>query len=167
MLRVPSVLLLASLVVGCDAPVPSASADTSAAPSSSVAKVPPPGSTAKPNSYGQPITQTSETTLAAIAAEPAKFANQEVRTAGTVKAVCKKAGCWMEIGDETSQAHIKMGGHSFTVPRDSSGRKAIVQGMVKEGAPQNECGSVDQCGGMENGATAKVEIVATGVQFVD
>ncbi len=158
------------VVLACDAPAPTATPDSTATATTQSTVggvVPEKPSAASPNRFGEPITAATETTLASIASDPAKYANTEVKTSGVVKAVCKKAGCWMEIGDDTSQAHIKMAGHKFLVPRTSDGRKAVVQGTVKEGAPQNECGSKDQCGGEENGAVAKVEIIATGVEFVD
>ena len=90
-----------------------------------------------------------------------------MKTEGVVKAVCKSAGCWMEIGDESGRAHIKMAGHSFYVPKNCDGHRAVVQGKVKEGAPQNECGAKDGCGGEDNGALAKLEIEASGVEFLD
>lgn len=172
MLRVSSTFaVLTLLLVACDAPAPTPTAEAPATAATQTAATEKPADTkpaaAVPNSYGDPITATTETSLATIVSEPGKYANQEVKTAGVVKAVCQKAGCWMEIGDETSQAHIKMAGHKFFVPRTVSGKKAVIQGTVKEGAPQNECGSKDACGGEDNGAVAKVEIVATGVQFVD
>lgn len=118
-------------------------------------------------SFGEKITAADEVSLADIVADPSKFADKTVRTTGTVRAVCQKAGCWMEIGDDEKRAHIKMAGHAFSVPRASNGHNAIVQGVVKGGEPQNECGTKDACGGTENGAIAKIEIVATGVEFVD
>ncbi len=117
--------------------------------------------------FGAPITSGDPTTLASLVAAPTKFAGQTVKTEGVVKAVCKSAGCWMEIGDESGRAHIKMAGHSFYVPKNCDGHRAVVQGKVKEGAPQNECGSKDSCGGEDNGALAKLEIEATGVEFLD
>jgi hypothetical protein len=117
--------------------------------------------------FGDKITATDEVALGDIVADPTKFADKTVKTTGTVQAVCQKAGCWMEIGDTEKRAHIKMAGHAFLVPKSASGHRAIVQGTVKGGEPQNECGSKDSCGGTENGAVAKIEIVATGVEFVD
>ena len=49
---------------------------------------------------------------------------------GKVTAVCQNRGCWMEIGDETKRAHIKMAGHSFFVPKTAFGHHAIVQGQL-------------------------------------
>ncbi len=118
-------------------------------------------------SFGERITAENEVALASIAAEPAKFTDQVVKTTGVVQAVCQKAGCWMEIGDAEKRAHIKMAGHAFLVPKSASGHRAIVQGTVKGGEPTNACGSGDSCGGHANGALAKLEIVATGVEFLD
>jgi hypothetical protein len=117
--------------------------------------------------FGDKITLSDDVELASIVTDPSKFADQTVRTTGVVQAVCQKAGCWMEIGDAQGRAHIKMAGHAFLVPKSASGHRAIVQGTVKSGAPANECGSKDSCGGTDNGAIAKIEIVATGVEFID
>lgn len=178
MSRLSTVFVVCSFglsLFGCT-PEPGADAEAEAAASQIAPSAAPDGvieaAVATPGSYakklfGEPITEATDTSVADILAAPASFADKTVRTTGKVVAVCKKAGCWMEIGDDTSRAHIKMGGHSFFVPRDADGHTAIVQGTVKAGAPQNECGSKDQCGGEDNGAIAKVEIVATGVEFVD
>ena len=48
-----------------------------------------------------------------------------------VKAVCKKAGCWMEIGDDANRAHVKMAGHGFFVPKDCDGRTAVARLHVR------------------------------------
>lgn len=117
--------------------------------------------------FGDKITLSDDVDLGSIVGDPSKFTDQTVRTTGVVQAVCQKAGCWMEIGDAATRAHIKMAGHAFLVPKSASGHRAIVQGTVKGGAPANECGSKDSCGGTENGAVAKIEIVASGVEFID
>jgi hypothetical protein len=125
--------------------------------------------------FGQPVSAGDTTELSAIAADPAKFAGKSVKTEGVVKAVCKKAGCWMEIesdepgGDRgaAGRAHVKMAGHAFFVPKNCDGHRAVVEGTVKAGPPEDTCSSKDACGGSENGAVALLEIAATGVEFVD
>jgi len=169
------VLAFTLACAGCDAPVVAAELTAEAAPSAPAAQTsaPQPASTQSEGAslanqkFGQAIALTEETALADIAKAPGDFAGKTVRTTGVVKAVCKKAGCWMEIGDDTSRAHIKMANHSFVVPRRADGHTATIEGTVKAGAPQNDCSSKDSCGGEDNGALAKVEIVATGVEFVD
>lgn len=122
--------------------------------------------------FGAPITETATTALPALLQDPAKFGGKVVRTEGVVSAVCRSMGCWMEIADESGSAHIKMAGHSFFVPKDASGHRAIVQGKVvteqDEGGAM--CGAKDNCRGeaeKQTGRIARVEIEATGVQFLD
>jgi len=118
--------------------------------------------------FGQPVTEAKSTTLTDLTKEPAKFADQTVRTEGVVSAVCKSMGCWMEIADTSGQAHIKMAGHSFFVPREASGHRAVVQGKVMPAAAdKGTCGPDDGCGQGASAKMAKVEIEATGIEFVD
>lgn len=166
------VLSLGLLAAGCAAEPPaqpepkaSAAAASTAAPTQSQepAKISLSGKV-----FGDKITETTETPLGHIADDPVKYADKTVRTSGVVQAVCQTAGCWMEIEDpEAKRVHIKMAGHAFLVPKSASGHRAIVQGTVKGGAPQPACGGNDSCGGTDKGALAKVEIVATGVEFID
>jgi hypothetical protein len=120
--------------------------------------------------FGKPVTEKATTTLTALVSEPGKFAEQTVRTEGIVSAVCKSMGCWMEIADESGQAHIKMAGHSFFVPREASGHRAVIEGKVLAGEGPDTCAQKDNCreqAQKETGRVAKVEIEATGVEFID
>jgi hypothetical protein len=113
--------------------------------------------------FGSAITETSSTALDALVREPERFAAKTVRTEGKVSAVCQHAGCWMEISDASGKAHVKMAGHAFTVPRDSAGHHAVIQGKVI--APDK-----DHCteeAAEQTGSVAKIEIEASGVELVD
>jgi Domain of unknown function (DUF4920) len=113
--------------------------------------------------FGAAITEQTSTALDALLREPVKYQTKTVRTEGVVSAVCKSMGCWMEIAEPSGQAHIKMAGHGFFVPRDASGHRAVVQGTVLR--PSNdECSEEAK---QQTGAVAKIEIEATGVEFVD
>jgi Domain of unknown function (DUF4920) len=113
--------------------------------------------------FGGAITEKTTTALDVLLREPARFQAKTVRTEGVVSAVCKAMGCWMEIADTAGQAHIRMAGHSFFVPRDASGHRAVVQGTVIR-ANDDECSEEAK---QQTGAVAKIEIEATGVEFVD
>jgi hypothetical protein len=113
--------------------------------------------------FGAEITEKTSTALDALIKEPAKFTAKTVRTEGVVSAVCKSMGCWMEIADPAGQAHIKMAGHGFFVPKDASGHRAVVQGTVLRPS-SDECSEEAKA---QTGAVAKIEIEATGVEFVD
>ena len=119
--------------------------------------------------FGGAITERTSTPLTDLVKQPDRFTSQTVRTEGTVVAVCQSMGCWMEIGDESGQAHVKMAGHSFLIPKVASGHRAVVQGKVLPGSDM-ECGGKDNCrehAQEVTGQVAKVEIEATGVEFVD
>src|SRR4051794_19224461 len=72
---------------------------------------------------GAPITATESVPLSRLMHEVKTFAKHTVKTEGKVTAVCQAMGCWMEIADAETQAHIRMSGHRFFVPKDASGRR--------------------------------------------
>jgi uncharacterized protein DUF4920 len=79
--------------------------------------------------------------LTDVAKSPDAFVGKTFATTGTVTAVCQHMGCWMEIKDDASEAHVKMAGHAFFVPKTASGRKArVLATLVKseEGACEGE-----------------------------
>jgi hypothetical protein len=130
-----------------------------------------------------------KTTLAEVAKNPSAFVGKSFTTTGTVTAVCQHMGCWMEIKDDASEAHIKMAGHAFFVPKTASGRKArVLATLVKnenEGACADEgegkmaaLGGGDGKGEKKKGGCraeaeaqlgrplAKLELVAQGVELL-
>ncbi|HEY5242385.1 MAG TPA: DUF4920 domain-containing protein, partial [Polyangiaceae bacterium] len=108
---------------------------------------------------GERIT-TAVVPLADIAKDPARYANRTVTTTGKVTSVCQEMGCWMEIRDESGQAHVRMHGHSFFVPKTASGHVARVQATVVEGSDE-ACAEKGPAGG----GLAKVELDATGIEL--
>jgi hypothetical protein len=113
--------------------------------------------------FGTEITEKSSTPLDALMKEPGRFAAKTVRTEGVVSAVCQEMGCWMEISADDGQAHIKMAGHKFFIPRTASGHRAVVQGKVLND-DKDHCAEEAEA---QTGKVAKVQLEATGVEFVD
>ena len=113
--------------------------------------------------FGEAISEKNVTALDELLTKPATFTDKTVRTEGKITAVCQAMGCWMEIGDERGLAHVKMAGHSFFVPKDASGKHAVVQGKVLAGAKDGCSEEAEHA----TGEVAKVEIEATGVEIVD
>jgi hypothetical protein len=100
--------------------------------------------------------------LTDIAHDPAHYANRVVATTGKVTAVCQEMGCWMEIQDASGQAHVRMHGHKFFVPKTAAGHMARVQAtVVKSGGGEDDC--EEQPG--NDKATAKIELDATGIEL--
>lgn len=117
-----------------------------------------------------------EAPLAAVAAAPARYGDAPVITSGTIEAVCQHKGCWMELRDEGGEAHVKMAGHSFFVPRSAKGKRARVMGRIRGAEPEGaSCGGAHGGGGSCRGEAeaalgrplAKLELVASGVEIYD
>jgi hypothetical protein len=110
---------------------------------------------------GEPITAPA-VALSDIAKNPGAYANKRVTTSGKVTAVCQEMGCWMEIQDASGQAHVRMHGHSFFVPKTASGHLARVQATVLT-SPDESCTDSPPPAG--KGTTAKIDLDATGVEL--
>jgi hypothetical protein len=171
-------LALAALVLGALVACNTGSKET-AAPE------PAPSAPAAPAiTLGTPIeTSVQKVTLTDVAKNPNAFVGKKFATTGTVTAVCQHMGCWMEIKDESSEAHIKMAGHAFFVPKSASGKKARVLGtLVKSEAAEGACSDEGHdkaaaAGGPKKGCRAeaeaqlgrplaKLELVADGVELM-
>ncbi len=101
--------------------------------------------------------------LTTIAKDTTKYARTTVKTEGRVTAVCQAMGCWMEIADANGEAHVRMNGHSFFIPKTASGRRAIVEATV---LPRPDNGECEQEAAQATGKIVKVELDATGVELL-
>ncbi len=73
-------------------------------------------------------------------------------------------GCWMEIKDDTSEAHIKMAGEKFFVPKSSAGHKARVQGTLTDVTGGDvECAK--EASEQMRKQVATLQLEATGVEI--
>jgi hypothetical protein len=81
--------------------------------------------------FGTALTDRAATPLAEISASPDAYADQIVRTSGTIERVCQAMGCWMELRAEgVEPVRVPMAGHSFFLPRDVAGHPAEIEGRV-------------------------------------
>jgi hypothetical protein len=70
-------------------------------------------------------------TLSAIHADASSFADRVVRTEGTIERVCQRMGCWMELrAENVAPVRVPLAGHSYFLPRDVTGRPAVIEGRV-------------------------------------
>jgi hypothetical protein len=120
-----------------------------------------------PSKLGEPIGASAPVVaLADVMKNPDAYKGKSFVTSGTVTAVCQEMGCWMEIKDATSEAHIKMAGEKFSVPKDSAGHKARVQGMlvdVAAGGDDEDC--AQEAAKQTAKQVAKIQLEATGVEL--
>ena len=126
--RMTRVLLMVCVIVGvagCGRPAPAAATEPAApAPAAATA--------AGEQAFGAPLVgERAPVELSALIDEPAAYTGQVVRTEGVISAVCQNMGCWMELRDEQARAvRVPMAGHAFFLPRDVSGRRAVVEGPL-------------------------------------
>jgi hypothetical protein len=161
-----TLFLAVLLASGCNAKA-SPDAVPSVAPSPSVAPAvasPPASVQAAGGSLhlGEPITQPL-VALSDIVKNPKAYEDKVVATSGEVFAVCQAMGCWMEIRDVSGQAHVKMAGHAFFVPKTSAGHKARVQAIVQKVDPDEECS--EEAAEQTGKPLAKLQLEATGVEL--
>ena len=112
---------------------------------------------------GEPISA-PDVKLSDVAAHLADYNGKAFATTGVVTAVCQEMGCWMEIKDESGQAHIRMHGHSFYVPKTASGHRAHVQATLVP-TKESETDCTDEAAKQMGHPVAKVELDATGVEL--
>lgn len=144
-----SVLVFAAGLSACK----TTASEPDPAPKGSAAAAP-----AKADTFGDPITASDKASLVDVAKDPAAFKGRTIVTTGKVTRVCQERGCWMAIKDSTSDATVRMHGHSFFVPMTSAGRDARVQGTVMMTKDGKECDELEAVG-------AQLEIDATGVEL--
>jgi len=147
-------LAVAACGLGCESKAPES---TSTPPGQQPAKF---GSTTR---LGTPLGGSQKVSLAEVAKSSARYANKRVITEGKVTAVCQAMGCWMEIGDSDGQAHVRMSGHGFFVPKTAAGRRAVVEGTVLAKPDDGEC---EREALEATGKPVKVELDATGVELM-
>lgn len=82
---------------------------------------------------GAGVSSGSLTPGAEILAAPQKYEGQVVRVEGTVQAVCKKMGCWMElaVADTTTALRVKVKDGEIVFPASAKGHRAIAEGKVE------------------------------------
>ena len=115
---------------------------------------------------GAPIAATTPVVaLAAVVKDPASFKGKAFVTTGTVTAVCQSMGCWMEIKDDATEAHIKMAGEKFFVPKTSAGHKARVQGTIVDVTGPEDVECAEEASKQTGKQIAKVQLEATGVEL--
>lgn len=73
-------------------------------------------------------------TLAQAIKSPAKFAGRKIRLEAPITGVCQTKGCWMNLGKPDAKGNppvfVKFKDYGFFMPKDSSGRTAIVEGTM-------------------------------------
>ncbi len=121
---------------------------------------------------GDAIKGNNPVALADLLAQPEKYDTKTVLTEGTVRQVCQKAGCWMELapGEKSAGARVTFKDYSFFVPKDSQKHHAKVEGTVKlaelsEARAKHYASEGATVPRGPDGKAREVQIVASGVEL--
>lgn len=101
---------------------PTASASAIAQAGDGACAEPPSGDAKKTKDAGAEVTSCAELT---------KSSGKVARISGTVKSVCKKAGCWLILEEGNQEVRIFTKDYGFVVPTDIAGRSAEVEGSLR------------------------------------
>jgi hypothetical protein len=82
--------------------------------------------------YGAGIVLKESTTLETILAEPSEYEGKIVQVAGTVREVCPRRGCWLELEDGDSVMRVKVNDGEIVFPLSAKGSSAVVEGVVEK-----------------------------------
>ena len=81
--------------------------------------------------FGDGIVEGPAVEVAEALKNPDQFTGKTVRLTGAITGVCQTKGCWMHLGSEATPMMVKFKDYAFFVPKDASGRTAIVEGGMK------------------------------------
>jgi hypothetical protein len=97
---------------------------------------------------GAALPDAAKVTVAAVLAAPDQHKDKPVRVEGTVAAVCQHRGCWVELRDGEDKLIVKSLAHDIAFPKDGTGQRMVVEGIVRVDAPE----SCEHKAGGEGGA---------------
>lgn len=81
---------------------------------------------------GQPLILKEQVPIQKLVAAPDAYVGQQVQVKGSVRDLCRKMGCWMELVDEASGKgiRIKVKEGEIIFPKEAVGRTAIAEGKL-------------------------------------
>lgn len=80
--------------------------------------------------FGDGIVEGPWVEVATMLQAPDQHVGKTVRLRGPITAICQTKGCWMHLGSEAEPVMVKFKDYAFFVPKDASGRAAIVEGTL-------------------------------------
>ena len=84
-------------------------------------------------SFGEPITKKGAISVKKLPQKMTGTEELEVKAKGKIVEVCQAKGCWMTLDlGENELMRVKFKDYGFFVPKDATGKTAIIQGVAKK-----------------------------------
>jgi hypothetical protein len=113
--------------------------------------------------FGKPLKGLKPTPLSEVLASPKD--GDTVRFEGKAETVCRNKGCWVTVRDGDASVHVTFEGYSFFIPKDSAGKKVVLEGKVKVKAPDPDEVAHLKGEGAGKAAASRVSVEAYGVEL--
>jgi hypothetical protein len=84
----------------------------------------------KSKRFGEPFTDARTVKLSDVIKDVDKYADKPVRVEGEIRDVCQNKGCWLVLTDGKNSMRVTFKAYSFFVPKDSAGKKVVLEGLV-------------------------------------
>lgn len=81
--------------------------------------------------FGDKITADSAVSIDKLKELMGDKTELSVKLEAPIEAVCQKKGCWMDLKTEGEPVRVTFKDYAFFMPKDASGRTAIVDGVAK------------------------------------
>ncbi|HXG65114.1 MAG TPA: DUF4920 domain-containing protein [Blastocatellia bacterium] len=124
--------------------------------------------------FGEPFTDAKVVALAEAMENVDKYAGKAIKVEGKIEDVCQAKGCWLVVTDGERQMRVSFKGYSFFVPKDSAGKKVILEGVVEKKTISEDHARhiAEESKNKVDPATIKgpqqiIRMVATGVSIQD
>lgn len=82
--------------------------------------------------FGAAFTDAKTVSLADAMANVEMYAGKTIKIEGEITDVCQEKGCWLVVTDGERAMRVKFKDYGFFVPKDSSGRKVVLEGTVEK-----------------------------------
>ncbi len=86
----------------------------------------------KSEHFGEAFTDAKSVSLKDVLADVGKFSGKTIKVEGEITEVCQAKGCWLVVTDGKQEMRVKFKDYGFFVPKDASGRKVILEGIVEK-----------------------------------
>src|SRR5262245_58329139 len=80
--------------------------------------------------FGDGIVEGPAVDVAEALKNPDQYTGKTVRLTAPITGVCQTKGCWMQLGTPSQFVFVRFKDYAFFVPKDASGRVAIVEGTM-------------------------------------
>jgi hypothetical protein len=125
--------------------------------------------------YGAGLTLQRAVGVEQVVRDPELYASGPILLQGTISDVCQKKGCWTILRQGDASVRVRFKDYGFFLPKDSSGKQAYVEGVVKvETLSEKTARHYAEESGRENSGSAdsiqgpqrEIGFTASGVRLI-